>query len=94
MVQLGMCAFRQGHIREAHGALCDMVGTGRLRELLGQGQRFDRAQEDEKRDKALQMPYHMHINTELIETEFFICGMFTEIPALAGRIQISAPCVL
>ncbi|VDL62655.1 unnamed protein product [Hymenolepis diminuta] len=84
MVQLGMCAFRQGHIKDAHSALCDLTGTSRVRELLAQGQRFDRAKEDEKRDKALQMPYHMHINTELVETVFLICAMLIEIPLLAA----------
>ncbi|VDO04725.1 unnamed protein product [Rodentolepis nana] len=84
MVQLGMCAFRQGHIKDAHSALCDLTGTSRVRELLAQGQRFDRTKEDEKRDKALQMPYHMHINTELIETVFLICAMLIEIPLLAA----------
>ncbi|KAM7534983.1 hypothetical protein Aperf_G00000101523 [Anoplocephala perfoliata] len=84
MAQLGLCAFRQGHIRDAHSVLCDLTGTTRIRELLAQGQRFDRTAEEEKRDKALQIPYHMHINAELIENVFLICAMLLEIPALAA----------
>lgn len=87
MAQMGLCAFRQGHIKDAHSVLCDLTSTNRIRELLAQGQRFDRTAEEEKRDKALQIPYHMHINTELIENVFLICAMLLEIPALAGNVS-------
>lgn len=84
MVQMGLCAFRQGHIKDAHSALSDLTGSSKIRELLAQGQRYERTPEEEKREKALQMPYHMHINTELIETVFLICAMLQEVPILAG----------
>ncbi|KAL5108367.1 hypothetical protein TcWFU_000585 [Taenia crassiceps] len=84
MVQMGLCAFRQGHIKDAHSALSDLTGSSKIRELLAQGQRYERTPEEEKREKALQMPYHMHINTELIETVFLICAMLQEVPILAA----------
>ncbi|KAF3855655.1 hypothetical protein F7725_016378 [Dissostichus mawsoni] len=37
MVQLGICAFRQGMIKDAHNALLDIQSSGRAKELLGQG---------------------------------------------------------
>jgi hypothetical protein len=36
LVQLGLCAFRQGHIRDAHNALVDIQSSNRAKELLAQ----------------------------------------------------------
>ncbi|VDN09388.1 unnamed protein product [Dibothriocephalus latus] len=89
MVQMGLCAFRQGHIRDAHTTLSDITGSGRIRELLAQSlhlqPRYERTPEDEKREKALQVPYHMHINTELVECIYLISAMIQEMPALTGQ---------
>ena len=37
MVQLGLCAFRMGHMDHAHNALMDIQSNNRSRELLAQG---------------------------------------------------------
>ncbi|GFR65330.1 eukaryotic translation initiation factor 3 subunit C [Elysia marginata] len=36
LVQLGLCGFRQGHIRDAHNALVDIQSSNRAKELLAQ----------------------------------------------------------
>merc|ERR1719150_242833 len=71
MVQLGLCGFRHAEIKEAHNALLDIQLGGRSKELIAQGllpqrqhEKILRSSEQEKIEKARQMPFHMHINLE------------------------------
>ncbi|KAI8356567.1 eukaryotic translation initiation factor 3 subunit 8 N-terminus-domain-containing protein [Choanephora cucurbitarum] len=88
MVQIGMCAFREGLIKESHAALSEIQGTGRVKELLAQGiqtQRFAQAPSPEvdAAERQRQLPFHMHINLELLECIFLTSSMLLEIPAQA-----------
>ena len=55
MVQLGLCAFRHGMIKDAHNALQDIQSTGRAKEMLAQGlmnlKNMERTPEQEKIEK-------------------------------------------
>jgi len=89
VVQLGLCAFRNGLIKEAQTTLHDIFATQKVKELLAQGiqhqQRFQSlTPEQEKAERQRQLPFHMHINTELLEAAFLVSSMLVEIPLLAS----------
>ena len=87
IVRCGLCAFHNELMPEAHSALMEIAAGARLKELLAQGlssTRYgERSAEQEKAERRRLVPYHMHINLELVEAVHLISAMLLELPNLA-----------
>jgi len=87
LVRCGICAFESGLLLEAHSALVELAAGVKLKELLAQGvsggRYNERNPEQEKTERRRLVPYHMHINLELVEAVHLVCAMLLELPNLA-----------
>ncbi len=86
VVQMGLAAFKKGYTNECKETLLEIFSAQKSKELLAQGtQRFsNNTPEQEAIEKKRLLPFHLHINIELLETAFLVSCMLQEIPLLAS----------
>ncbi|WWC65606.1 eukaryotic translation initiation factor 3 subunit C [Kwoniella dejecticola CBS 10117] len=87
IMQLGLAAFKLGYIVECQTILSDMFATQRQKELLAQSvQRYQQqlSPEQELIEKRRLLPFHMHLNVELLEAAYLTSCMLIEVPLLAS----------
>jgi translation initiation factor 3 subunit C len=89
IAQLGLSAFRNGLVDETESILRDLYANSTLvRERLAQGtqRRMGDSQvspEQEKLEQARQLPFHLHLNTELLECAYLVSAMLVEVSQIA-----------
>jgi translation initiation factor 3 subunit C len=90
LVTMGVAAFKLGLIQQAHDSLSSIC-SGRVKELLAQAtsrwnQDKDANQEQERKaERRRQVPYHMHINTDMLECCHLCSAMLLDLPLLARQ---------
>ncbi|KAI5454192.1 Translation initiation factor 3 subunit c [Naganishia albida] len=86
VVQLGLAAFKRGYIQECQSTLNEIFSSQRAKELLAQGtQRYSQTSpEQEALEKRRLLPFHMHVNLDLVETAYLVSCMLIELPLLAS----------
>jgi len=85
IIQLGLCAFRKGMFNECHSILNEISSFIRIREIIAQGysKSPDKTIEQENEERKRIIPYHMHINLELLDLCYLISAMLLETPNFA-----------
>ena len=87
VMQVGLAAFRRGYIAECQAILAEMFSTQRQKELLAQAiNRYNNllTPEQELIEKRRLLPFHLHLNIELLEAAYLTSCMLIEIPLLAS----------
>ena len=83
MAQLGLCAFRLGLIKETHSCLNDLYSSKtQVKDLLAQG--TQRGKDDQESYSRL-VPFHMHINLDLLEGVYLTSALLLEVSNMAAN---------
>lgn len=88
VVQLGLTAFKLCLIDDCHQILNEVSTSSHLRDILGQ-QSLQRASNNSNVTTTTStvqicLPFHQHINLDLIDVVFMTCSLLIEIPHMAA----------
>lgn len=89
ITQLGLAAFRSGLLEEAQTILNEVVTSPHTRELLGQGRIYfsnsnsNSSGDSGSSEKGKYVPFHMHVNIELVDAVYYISSLLYEVPLMA-----------
>ena len=83
VVQLGISAFQACLIEECHQVLNELLASAHLKEILGQ-QPLQRINSNIENREEQCIPYHQHINLDLIDVVFMTCSLLIEIPQMTA----------
>lgn len=88
IVQLGLAAFRSGLLEETQTILNEVVTSPHTRELLGQGRIYfsnsnNSSNDSASSEKGKYVPFHMHVNIELVDAVYYIASLLFEVPLMA-----------
>ncbi|AET40391.1 translation initiation factor eIF3 core subunit c Ecym_5658 [Eremothecium cymbalariae DBVPG len=89
VVQLGIAAFKLCLVEDCHQILNEVSTASHLRDILGQ-QSLQRASNNVGANgtatptEQLCLPFHQHINLDLIDAVFMTCSLLIEIPHMAA----------
>lgn len=85
LIQIGLSEFYNGKTESSFKTLNEIVSTHRLKDILAQSLTISKEKitSQERDERRRSIPYHMHINTDVIETVYFICAMLIDIPKMA-----------
>ena len=83
VVQLGISAFQACLIEECHQVLNELLASAHLKEILGQ-QPLQRINSNTENREEQCIPYHQHINLDLIDVVFMTCSLLIEIPQMTA----------
>merc|ERR1739847_244099 len=82
LAELGLCAFRRGLFGKSLYCLQDLYSINRTKELLAQGVitkwNDSKSAGQEKNEKRGLMPFHLHINLEMLESVYCISSALHE----------------
>jgi translation initiation factor 3 subunit C len=89
LAMVGVAAFAAGETKDCYSLLTDICSTGRIRELLAQGVTrqvggaVEKSAEVDRAERRRLLPFHMHLNIELVEAAYGLSAMILEAPQLA-----------
>lgn len=86
MSQLGLCAFKLGLTKETHNCLNDLYSSKTpVKELLAQQPPRSTRNKSETVEIHKFVPYHMHINLDLLESVYLTCALLLEASNMAAN---------